>query len=104
MMKSLRLFPIFEDKFVYISDISMIILPSVVLPLLISSALDKLYQVIKNDFVFSVLILLFLITFSSLVYAYPNIINSDTQVKETEKITPRYSQRLFEKRQKTGML
>ena len=108
-MDSLRLFPIFEDKFVYVSHVSRIFLPSMIIPILvlISIALDKITQLINNNIVSPPEIFIFLLSISCIVYTYPIVIKtikSETQTKKNKKITPRFSQRLFEKRQKAGTL
>jgi len=100
-MKSSRPELILENKFISINDIHAIILHSIILPLAFSVAFDKLSHFINNNIISAPIIILFLMSTLFITYNYPNKLGRQNK---SQKITTRFSQRLFEKKQKTGIL
>jgi hypothetical protein len=108
-MDSLKLFPIFENKFVYLSDIYRVIIPSIIVPvfvpILFVVVFDQFVKFMKNIFVTPHIVFLILVGSATIIYGFPKLPHHtksrNFDSKKTNKIATRFSQRL---RQKTGIL
>jgi ABC-type glucose/galactose transport system permease subunit len=107
-MDSLKLFPIFENKFVYLNDVYRVIIPSIIVPVLVPilfvTALDQFIQLVKNIFVVPHVVFAVLMGTAIILYGLPKLLHNESRnfdTKKSNKTATRFSQRL---RQKAGIL